>query len=185
MASGHDAQSAGERIETLLADLRSHAGPQVAETAEELVSCLVELYGAGLAEIVTIIGKDVEAGPRLMDSLVADPLVESLLLLHDLHPTDIGSRTQRAIDEVLPQFGSHAPEVEYLGVDDEGGIHLRVKGGGSGCGASPETIHAAIEESVMAAAPEAASVHIEVAEVTPELPLLQISRRPAAFGGAL
>jgi Fe-S cluster biogenesis protein NfuA len=185
MASGHDAQSAGEQIETLLAELRSHAGPQVAETAEELVSCLVELYGAGLAEIVTIIGKDAEAGPRLMDSLVADPLVESLLLLHDLHPTDIGSRAQRAIDAVLPQFGSHAPEVEYLGVDADGVIHLRVKGGGSGCGASPETIHAAIEESVIAAAPEAASVHIEVVEVTPELPLLQISRRPAAFGGAL
>src|ERR1700689_5511981 len=120
-----------------------------------------------------------------MGSLVADPLVESLLLLHDLHPTDIGSRTQRAIAEVLPQFGSHAPGVEYLGVDDEGGIHLRVKGGGSGCGASRETIYAAVEESVIAAAPEAASVHIEAVEVTPELPLLQISRRPAAFGGAL
>ena len=169
----------------MLAELRSNAGLEVAAVAEELVTCLVELYGAGLAEIVTIIGKDVEAGPRLMGSLVADPLVESLLLLHDLHPTDIGSRTQRAIAEVLPQFGSHAPEVEYLGVDDEGVIHLRVKGGGSGCGASPETIYAAVEESVIAAAPEVASVHIEVAEVTPELPLLQISRRPAAFGGAL
>ena len=185
MASGHDAQAAGERVETLLADLRSHAGPQVAETAEELVGCLVELYGAGLAAIVTIIGKDAEAGPRLMAGLVADPLVESLLLLHDLHPTDIGSRVQRAIDEALPQFGSHAPQAGYLGVDDQGVIHLRLEGGGSGCGASPEAIRAAIEESVMAAAPEAAGVTSELVQAVPELPLLQISVRPAAFGGAL
>ena len=107
MASGHDAQVAGEKIEALLGELASSAGPQVAETAEELVSCLVELYGAGLAQIVTIVGADAEAGPRLLTGLVADPLVESLLLVHDLHPLDIGARAQRAIDQVLPQFGSH------------------------------------------------------------------------------
>ena len=120
MASGHDAQAAGERIESLLAELRSNAGPQVADTAEELVSCLVELYGAGLAEILRIIGEDAEAGPRLMDDLVADPLVESLLLVHDLHPLDTGARVQRAIDQVLPQLGSHAGKVEYRGIDDAG-----------------------------------------------------------------
>ena len=47
MAAGHDAQKAGERVEVLLAEPGSQAGPQVAATAEELVSCLVELYGAG------------------------------------------------------------------------------------------------------------------------------------------
>ena len=62
MAAGHDAQKAGERVEALLAELGSQAGPQVAATAEELVSCLVDLYGAGLAEIVKIIGADPE-GP--------------------------------------------------------------------------------------------------------------------------
>ena len=62
MAASHNARQAGERIETLLAELGSQAGPQAAATAEELVSCLVELYGAGLAEIVQIIGQDAEAG---------------------------------------------------------------------------------------------------------------------------
>ena len=84
MAEGHDAEAAGERVEALLAELRSQAGPQVAAAAEELGSCLVELYGAGLARITEIVGED-ESGPKLMDKLVADPLVESLLLVHDLH----------------------------------------------------------------------------------------------------
>ena len=95
MAAGHDAQQAGERVEALLAELASHAGPQVAATAEELVSCLVELYGAGLAEIVRIIGEDAEVSSKLMTALVADPLVESLLLLHDLHPLPVQDRVRR------------------------------------------------------------------------------------------
>ena len=58
MAAGDDAQAAGERIEALLSALRSQAGPQVAATAEELVSCLVELYGAGLAAITEILADE-------------------------------------------------------------------------------------------------------------------------------
>src|ERR1700693_5315010 len=98
MDAGHDVQAAGERVEALLTELRSHAGPQVAATAEELVSCLVELYGAGLAQIVAILGAaDGDgSGPPLLDKLVADPLVESLLVVHDLHPLNTSARIRRA-----------------------------------------------------------------------------------------
>src|SRR5947209_784769 len=101
MAEGHDAEAAGERVEALLSELRSQAGPQVAATAEELVGCLVELYGAGLARITEIVGED-ESGPKLMDKLVADPLVESLLLVHDLHPLDTSARVRRAVERCSP-----------------------------------------------------------------------------------
>jgi Fe-S cluster biogenesis protein NfuA len=184
MAAGHDAQAAGERVEALLAELRVHAGPQVADTAEELVGCLVELYGAGLTEILRVIAEDAEAGLRLLDRLVEDPLVESLLLVHDLHPLDADARVQRAIDQVLPQFGSHAGKVEYRGIDDQGLVHLRLEQGGHGCGSSPATIQTAIEKSVAEAAPETTGVDIEVVEAVAELPLLQIGRRPAWTGSA-
>ena len=39
---------AGARVEALLAELRARSGPEAAEAAEELVTCLVRLYGAGL-----------------------------------------------------------------------------------------------------------------------------------------
>jgi Fe-S cluster biogenesis protein NfuA len=183
MAAGHDAQAAGERVEKLLAELRSHAGPQVAATAEELVSCLVELYGAGLAQITTILGAD-EDGPRLLDKLVADPLVESLLLIHDLHPLDTSARIRRAVEEVLPQLGASAGEIEYHGLDDQGIVHLRLERSAGGCQSTAGTIQAVIERAVAAAAPEAAGVDIEVTEAPAELPLLQITRRPAGLQGA-
>ena len=176
MAAGDDAQAAGERIEALLSALRSQAGPQVAATAEELVSCLVELYGAGLAAITEILAD--EAGPQLMDKLVADPLVESLLLVHDLHPLDTSARVRRAVEEVLPQLGSHAGNVEYLGLDEAGVLRLRLEQ--SGC--SAETVRDLIEKAVAGAAPEAAGVAIEMAQPPAEPTLLQITRRP--FEGA-
>ncbi len=183
MAEGPDAQAAGERVEALLAELRSQAGPQVAAIAEDLVSCLVGLYGTGLATITGILG-EAEGGAPLLDKLVADPLVKSLLLVHDLHPLDTGTRIRRAVEQVLPQLGGHAGEVEYLGLDEQGAVHLRIERGGHGCQSTAATIRSVIEQAVTAAAPEATRVDIEMVEAPAELPLLQITRRPAGIQGA-
>jgi hypothetical protein len=169
--SNPDAQAAGERVEALLAELRSEGG-QVAATAEELVSCLVELYGAALAQITQIL----DEGPRLLDKLTADPLVESLLVVHDLHPLDTSTRVRRAVEQVLPQLG--AGDVEYLGLDDTGVLRLRLEQ--RGCSAA--TVRDLISKAVAAAAPEAADVDIELVEPGPAL--LQISRRPAGIQGS-
>jgi Fe-S cluster biogenesis protein NfuA len=176
MAEGDDAQAAGERVETLIAELRSQAGPQAAATAEELVSCLVELYGTGLATIIEVVGED---RPELMDKLVADPLVESLLLVHDLHPLEVSARVRRAVEEVLPQLGSHAGDVEYLGLDDAGVLRLRLEQ--RGC--SADTVRDLISKAVAAAAPEAAGVDIELVQPPAEPTLLQITRRPVGIQG--
>jgi Fe-S cluster biogenesis protein NfuA len=176
MAEGDDAQAAGERVEALIAELRAQAGPRAAATAEELVSCLVELYGTGLATIIGVVGED---RPELMDKLVADPLVESLLLVHDLHPLDTSARVRRAVEEVLPQLGSHAGDVEYLGLDDTGVLRLRLEQ--RGC--SADTVRDLISKAVAEAAPEAAGVDIELVQPPAEPTLLQITRRPVGIQG--
>jgi hypothetical protein len=158
-AGALDAQAAGERVEALLAELRTRSGPQVADTAEELVGCLVQLYGAGLASVMRIIGDD----SRLKARLIADPLLESLLLVHDLHPLDVGTRIRRG----LGRLGIGA---ELLSIDDDGVALIRLANGHG---------HAAVltdvEQAVADAAPEATGVRIAPREP----PLLQIGRRPA------
>jgi hypothetical protein len=152
-----DAREAGARVEALLAELRAGSGPEAAGAAEELVTCLVRLYGAGLETIMRSIGDD----QRLQALLVADPLVESLLLVHDLHPLDTEARIRRA----LGRLGTGA---EFLGVDAEGVAHVRL---GHGCGSTT----AVVEQAVADAAPETTGV-----EFAPrEAPLLQITRRGA------
>ena len=166
----------GARVEELLASLRSEPG--AAAAAEELVQLLVGLYGDGLGHIVAALQDQGAPGAEMLDRLTQDPLVESLLLLHDLHPLDVDTRIQRALDGVRPYLGSHAGGVEYLGVSD-GVARLRLEGSCHGCPSSTVTVQLAIEGAVQEAAPEVAEVMVEgMTTPPPASPLLQIGRRP-------
>ena len=173
---------AGERIEELLASLRSRGGA-AADTAEELVRLLVGMYGDGLAAIMTALSEAGEPGRAIIDRLTADPLVEGLLLLHGLHPLDVDARIQRALDQVRPYLGSHAGGVQYLGVTD-GVARLRLEGSCHGCPSSTVTVQLAIEGAVQDAAPEVTEVVVEGMTAPPEPKLLQIGPRPDGAPGA-
>jgi Fe-S cluster biogenesis protein NfuA/nitrite reductase/ring-hydroxylating ferredoxin subunit len=167
-----DARAVGDRIEELLAGLA--AGPHK-DTAEELVQLLVEMYGEGLRRVVTALG---ERDPGLVELLAKDELVESLLLLHDLHPVDAETRIQRALDTVRPYLGSHAGGVEFLGVDDDGVARLRLEGNCDGCPSSTETVRMAIEGAVADAAPEITGIDVAGVTEPPAAPLLQVGMGP-------
>jgi Fe-S cluster biogenesis protein NfuA/nitrite reductase/ring-hydroxylating ferredoxin subunit len=172
----------GARVEELLAALRSGAVKDPGPAAEELVRLLVGLYGDGLGRIVATLAEQGEAGAQMLDRLTEDPLVESLLLLHDLHPLDVDARVQRALDRVRPYLGSHAGGVEYLGVT--GGVaRLRLEGSCHGCPSSTVTVELAITGAVQDAAPEVTDVVVEGMTAAPEPPLLQIGRRPVTEAG--
>jgi len=167
----------GERVEELLAGLRS-AGGSAGPAAEELVSLLVGLYGDGLGRIVALLAQAGPDGAAMLTELTADPLVESLLLLHGLHPLDVDARIQRALDQVRPYLGSHAGGVEYLGVRD-GVARLRLEGSCHGCPSSTVTVQLAITGAVQDAAPEVDEVVVEGMTQPPAPALLQIGQRPA------
>jgi Fe-S cluster biogenesis protein NfuA len=164
------ARTVGDRIEQLLGGLRQGRDK---EAAEELVRLLVELYGEGLTKVVALLRQH---DPSLLTKLTEDELVESLLLLHDLHPDDVDTRIQLALDRVRPYLGSHAGGVRYLGVDEHGVAQLRLEGNCNGCPSSTVTVQTAIEGAVLDAAPELTGV--EVAGMTEPVRLLQIGMGP-------
>jgi Fe-S cluster biogenesis protein NfuA/nitrite reductase/ring-hydroxylating ferredoxin subunit len=168
-----DLRAVGERIEELLGQIRATADPATADTAEEVVRLVVELYGAGLERAVEL------AGPEALELLVEDELVASLLVLHGLHPKDTETRVVEALDKVRPYLGSHAGGVELLGVDPEGVVRLRLEGSCDGCPSSTMTVKLAIERAIEEAAPEVTAVEVEnlTAERQPQLLQIQPLRR--------
>jgi Fe-S cluster biogenesis protein NfuA len=158
-------EETARRVDGLLAQLRDGPDPRAAAVAEELTRCLVQLYGEGLARIVASIG------PELSADICADPLVESLLLVHDLHPLDADTRIRQAVERAWPRPG----ELRYLGTDRAGVAHLRLTAGKSGCGSSQQAAIGEIEAIVRAAAPELAEVDVEIPAAA--LPLFQVSLR--------
>ncbi len=179
-----DARQVGARVEELLGILQSQGGEATARAAEELVRLLLGLYGDGLSRILAALRAEGAAGAAVLDRLLEDPLVESLFLLHDLHPLDVDTRIQRALDRVRPYLGSHAGGVTYLGVTDEGVAQLRLEGSCDGCPSSTVTVQLAIKGAIEDAAPEVTDVVVEgvTAPPGPET-LLQIGRRPPGADG--
>jgi Fe-S cluster biogenesis protein NfuA/nitrite reductase/ring-hydroxylating ferredoxin subunit len=173
----------GARIEELLGILGSAGGEATAAAAEELVRLLLGLYGDALGHVMSVLDTEGQAGAAVRDRLLADPLLESLLLLHDLHPLDVDARIQRALDRVRPYLGSHAGGVNYLGVDADGVARLRLEGSCHGCPSSTVTVRLAIQGAVEEAAPEVTEVVVEGMTEPAGPALLQIGRRPNETAG--
>jgi Fe-S cluster biogenesis protein NfuA len=168
----------GARVEQLIEafpDARGRA------RAEELVRLVVGLYGDGLERIAAELAR---RDPDALRELAGDELIGGLLLVHGLHPLDVDTRIQQALDRVRPYLGSHAGGVEYLGVDEDGVAHLRLAGTCNGCPSSTVTVRSALEGAIEQAAPEVAGIDVEgvTAPETPEQPLLQIGRPPSETG---
>ena len=82
-----------------------------------------------------------EHAPDLMDALVADDLVASLLLVHGLHPESLDNRVEAALASVRPFLAQHGGDVELLGIDeDRGAVRLRLLGSCDGCPSSAVTL---------------------------------------------
>ena len=171
----------------MLAEFASTSDPAIAGRAEELVSLLVEFYGAGLARILELLDE------QAVSSLLADKSVAGLLVLHDLHPQSTEERVLAALERVRPYLGSHAGGVEYLGLDDDGTVRLRLAGSCDGCPSSALTVKMAIEKGIEDVAPEVTKVEVEGMVPDPAsqpaarsadgrtlLPLHQVSKQPEA-----
>ncbi|WP_374970506.1 NifU family protein [Terrabacter sp. BE26] len=148
-------REASERIDTLLDELGQGAPPAVVERAEALVQCVMALYGEGLRRIRDTVDDVV------LRALAEDEVVGNLLVLHDLHPDDVDTRVQRALEQVRPYLGSHAGGVSLSGVDEAGVVHLRLEGSCDGCPSSSLTVRSAIEDAILQAAPDVVAVQAE------------------------
>jgi Fe-S cluster biogenesis protein NfuA len=159
VAEPTDIRAIGDRIERLLDELHATADNRACEQAEELVRLVTELYGAGLTRIVAVL---VAEAPELLDRLVGDDLVASLLVVHGVHPDDLATRVSRALDSVRPFLGGHGGDVELLDIDeDAGAVHLRLVGSCDGCPSSAVTLQNAVERAIVEAAPEIVTIDVE------------------------
>ncbi len=164
-----DLRATGERIDALIDALATvQAGPpapaasqRAREQAEELVRVVTDLYGAGIERILDIAYDSGRLDDELLGLLAQDDLVASLLLVHGLHPEDVHTRVQEALDAVRPYLGSHGGDVELLEVTDEGAVHLRLLGSCDGCPSSSVTLELAVRDAIESAAPEVVAIEVD------------------------
>ena len=176
----------GERIEQLMTSFAA-SGPLAQQRAEELVRLVVEWHGSGLNRVLEIADDAGALTDQLLDRLADDDLVSGLLLLHGIHPYDVHTRIERALDRVRPYMGSHGGDVRLLEVTDDGVARLRMLGNCQGCPSSAVTLKLAVEGAVEAAAPEVERIECddspEDADAPSLIPLGSLFQRVHAQDG--
>ncbi|HZP40400.1 MAG TPA: NifU family protein [Candidatus Binatia bacterium] len=143
------------RAEALLERVEALPDARARATAVDCVEALVRLYGEALARVM----RHAEGTP-LAGALADDELVSHLLLVHGVHPVDVGTRVARALAEVRPYLRSHGGNVELVEIRD-GVARVRLAGSCHGCPSSRATLRAAIEDAVRRAAPDLDGVEAE------------------------
>jgi Fe-S cluster biogenesis protein NfuA/nitrite reductase/ring-hydroxylating ferredoxin subunit len=158
--STEDAQQLVDRVQELQARLEDLGQSVPRDLADELVSAVVQMYGAGLERILAALFEGGPEGERIAGSLADDPLVATLLLIHDLHPVPLEQRVQQALDSVRPYMESHGGNVELLSLE-RGVARIHLQGSCSDCSASSVTLELAIKQALEDAAPDLEGLEVE------------------------
>lgn len=149
-----------QQIGDLVQQIEAIADPAVRATTKELVQLLMELHGTGLERMMDITFQAGDAGSQIIDDLGRDPLVSSLLVLYGLHPEELTSRVERAVDRIRPGLRKQGCEVELISTNDVV-IRVRVALGAHSCSSTAETIRSTVEDAIYDAAPDIISLTVE------------------------
>lgn len=125
------------------------------DAAIDLVQAVMGLHRDALDRMMEIVA----AGGNLT-ALASDDLVSSVLAMHGLHPDDLETRLQRAIEKLQFYFDSRGAGVKLLELDGET-VRLRYTSARPGAGSAAKQT---IEEAIYQAAPEIENVLIEGVE---------------------
>jgi Fe-S cluster biogenesis protein NfuA/nitrite reductase/ring-hydroxylating ferredoxin subunit len=148
------------RVQDLQSRLDASGDAATRQVAEELVSAVVQMHGVGLERILSLLFAAGDDGERIAMALAEDPLVATLLLIHDLHPVPLADRVQGALEHVRPYMESHGGDVELLSLED-GVARIRLEGSCSDCSASSVTLELAIKQALEEAAPDLEGLEVE------------------------
>jgi Fe-S cluster biogenesis protein NfuA len=161
MAHDTDLQKKMQRIGEMVERLESAADPSVRAMARELVESLMALHGAGIERILELTADAGEPGNSIIRKCGRDELVSSLLLLYGLHPEDLPTRVERALEKTRPFLQSHSASAELISIADDGRVSVRVHLKAGGCGSTAATVKATLEAAIQDAAPDATSIVVE------------------------
>lgn len=150
-----------EHLETVIRELEDGPESPLRARMRELVRGVLELHASGLGRMLALVAEADAAGAALARAFARDPMIGGLLLLHGLHPDDLDTRVRGAVAALAPLLERHGARVERLAI--EGGVVRiglhRAPGRGR---LSAEALRAHVEDAVLAAAPDATGLRIDV-----------------------
>ena len=156
-----DLQNRLAHIDSLVGELQRLPDPAARAMVEQLLSTVLDLHGEALSRMLDTLGDPGDpATDRLLHTLADDELISGVLLLHGLHPVDLRTRVEDALESVRPYMRSHGGGVELVGIVGDA-VHIRLEGHCRGCPSSQMTLKLAVEKAIFEAAPDVSEIQVE------------------------
>jgi hypothetical protein len=168
-------RAVSRRIEALVVELAAVQDVAVRCRIEELIRLLMQLHAEAVARMLAMMqipGFEARDG---VERFAADPVVASVLMLHDLHPHDVRTRVEKALDLLRGSLGTQV-QLAVVTVNDDF-VRVRVDATPGGCATPIEGIRATVDAAIRDAAPAVGSVEVEAAIAAAPPTLIQVTRR--------
>lgn len=162
-------QKLAERVDGLARELEEHPDPEAREKALELLQTVLSLYGEALRRIVHIVqsrpsGQEI-IGQLIINQMMADPAVSSVLMIHGLYPVELKVRVATALDQVRPYLHARGGDAQLLEVE-KGVAKVRLIRHRHDGSSSMAPMRLPIEKALLEAAPDLAGIELIEAEGT-------------------
>jgi Fe-S cluster biogenesis protein NfuA len=159
VANDGDFQEQMKQLGSLVAQFDRLPESAAKLAGKELIQLLMDVHGAGLERVMEIVFESGEPGSSIIHRLGQDAMVGSLLLLYSLHPDDLETRVNKAVERMRPRLRKLATAVELIHAD-ESLVQLRLATSGHSCGSSTKDLRAIVEDCVYEFAPDVTTLEI-------------------------
>ncbi len=150
-----------ERIQELIEEIDAFPDEKARNVMQECMQEVLSFYGHGLERILDIISRgNNTAAKDIYNNMLGDSFVNGLLLIHDLHPFDLRTRLNLALEKVRPYMDSHGGSVEIISLED-GIAKLKLNGNCKGCPSSSATLELGIKQALEENCPDLVGLEVE------------------------
>lgn len=150
-----------DRIQELIEEIDALPDEKARDMMQECMQEVLSFYGHGLERILGIISEgNNTAAKDIYNNMLGDSFVNGLLLIHDLHPFDLRTRLNLALEKVRPYMDSHGGSVEIISLED-GVAKLRLNGNCKGCPSSSATLELGIKQAIEENCPDLLGLEVE------------------------
>lgn len=147
-----------QQVQEVIARVEEYPDPAARQLIHGCLQSVLALYGQGLARIVELVGNG--STDQIIGRFLDDELIRGLLLIHGLHPQDLQTRVNGALDKVRPYLQTHGGNVELVSLEDDI-ARLRLLGACKGCPSSTLTMQNAIRRAMEEACPDLAGLELD------------------------
>jgi len=156
----NDLAREGQRIQDLVEKIGAMNDPNARRMLQETLESVLSFYGHGLERILELVDKAGPDGAKVRDTLLHDPGISGLLLIHGLHPISLEERMTEALNKVRPYMESHGGNVELISLENDY-AKLRLQGHCKTCPSSTVTLELAVRAAIEEACPDLAGFEVE------------------------